>query len=238
MQSFGRVGTFVCALALVAATAYADPFTLGRDTQTRHGGSAAWFGNPVKLDGAFFGREVFLTNATISVGGQSITVPSATITFGTSGTAFPSAGGSSSGSSGYALSGSGFLFGGGFSASSGGASINPKSSRSLGGNSASISQVPGAAAAFNPFNPGLGAIVGGGNAGGNSGAALSASNGQGANIVGSLGLTGPGGTISTAALATTAVPDTPEPSPLLLLATGLGVFFFWKKREALKRMTA
>jgi hypothetical protein len=35
-----------------------------------------------------------------------------------------------------------------------------------------------------------------------------------------------------------AVPATPEPSPLLLLATGLGVFFVWKKRNALKSTMA
>ena len=233
MQRFGRLGAIAIALVLVAATAHADPFTLDPGRRAAAAGGATWFNNLVKIDDAFFGGgQLFLTNATISFGGQSVTVPNATISFSSPSTstgAF-SGPGYSSMAPGHAFSGGGLFFG------SGGGLVSPSSGKTngrggngsaafTGGTSGSNSQVPGAGAAYNPFNPELGAATG--NTPGNS-ISLLLANGTTARITAAGVTFGPSDPVSA----------TPEPSPLLLLATGLGVFFVWKKRSALKSTMA
>lgn len=228
MQRVVRIGVIACALVLIGSTARADPFTF-RDHKAAAGAGAAWFNNLVKIDEALYGggAQLFLTNATITFGGQSITVPSATISFSSPAATGGYSSGHSIGAPGHGSSGGNFLLAGGFGGSSG--KSNSQGVNGTQQSSGFTSQVPGAGAAYNPFNPDLG--------NGNSGTGVS---------TGSLGTTfqiqlanGTARiTAASAALTAAAVPATPEPSPLLLLATGLGVFFLWKKREALKSSLA
>lgn len=236
MQRFGRLSALASALLLIAATAHADPFTLDPGRKAAAAGGTSWFNNLVKLDDAFVGGgQLFLTNATISFGGQSITVPSATISFSSDTT---STSDSSSGHSSFATGhgfNSGFFFGGG------GGFVNKPSgnSNSQGQDGASAtggttwrngSQVPGAGAALNPFSPELGSTTG---------TSTSTSTGSNGGTINLLLANGTTARISAAAITLSdPVSATPEPSPLLLLATGLGVFFVWKKRNALKSTMA
>jgi hypothetical protein len=94
-------------------------------------------------------------------------------------------------------------------------------------------QVPGAGAAYNPFNPDLGGPGGtdpgfGGRPGAPDNLVLTSNTTNGPNVPGTSPVT----------FSTLAVPTTPEPSPLLLLAAGLAAFLLWKKRDALKGTSA
>lgn len=231
MQRLVRIGVIACALVLIGTTARADPFTF-RDHRAAAGVGAAWFNNLIKIDEAFYGggAQLFLTNATITFGGQSITVPSATISFSS-----PAAtGGAYSpdhffGAPGHGSSGGNFLLAGGFGGASGGSSSQGVSGTQQSGTPGFTSQVPGAGAAYNPFNPDLG--NGNSGTGVNTGRLGTTFQIQLANGTARI-------TAASAALTAAAVPTTPEPSPLLLLATGLAVFFLWKKRDALKSSLA
>jgi hypothetical protein len=200
-------------------------------------GGASWFNNLIKVDDAFFGggSQLFLTNATISFGGQSFTVPNATISFTSSQPVGAFSPDHSWATPGHGFNAGGFVFGGGAfdRSSNNAASSNAGSSAdSHGSNPGFSTQVPGAGGAYNPFNPDLGAGGSGGSTSGNtktgfSTISLQLLNGTTAHITAS-GLT----------LDPASVPATPEPSPLLLLATGLGVFFVWKKWDTLKSTMA
>lgn len=241
MRKLGCWGSVAVALLMTAATAHADPFTVtSSPPSSSRGVDNAWFNNLIKLNGPPTATtKTYVANSIIIFGGDLVAVPNATITF-------ISRGGVQTGFDG-------ILFAGSVDTMAWATTKHAAASDQAGPkHAANSTSVPGAGQAYDPFKPnysGLGVSLPVNNDGdhGHDGTAVAASvpllaiiPGLGVDpqsndpiVSGALGTTAIGMLNSA---APTALPTTPEPSPLWLLAGGLALAMVMKRYDlGLKR---
>lgn len=229
MRKLGCWGSVVAALLMAAGTAYADPFTVTSSPPTSSRGvDNAWFNNLIKLNGPPAATtKTYVANSIILFGGDLVTVPNGTITIISHG--------------GVQTGFDGILFSGSVDTMSWATLQHASAVKDSGPKHAgSSTSVPGAGPAYDPFRPDYSAIgvsVPHGNEGPHATPPWAAIPGLGADplsnhldpiVSGALG-TGAttAGMLTSAAL--TALPTTPEPSPLWLLAGGLALAVVMKR---------
>lgn len=259
MRKLGCFSAVAAALLMSAGTAHADPFTVTADMQaprnaiqSTRGVDDLWFNSIIKVNSSTPER-LFLADSIIIFGGDAVSVPNDAISF-TVTPASSSAGDSNNGVRGWVSHGSnGFFLSGGvdtLSAVVGSHTTVSTSTPTMSGSSANSSSglslnVPGASGALDPLSSNFGAIgvqVINGNQQFNGAivgtsqflTALEDNLMGGSNSAASANdpRSDPPVTANIGTTAGPSIPATPEPSPLLLLAAGLG-FVVVQKRNAL-----
>ncbi|HEY3885784.1 MAG TPA: PEP-CTERM sorting domain-containing protein [Vicinamibacterales bacterium] len=243
MKKLGCFGLVAAALLMSAGTAHADAFTvIPNAQQSTPAVGDLWFNNVIKISGpSDQPTKFFLADFVLILGGDTVALPNDTITVAKGGGA----------SNGFGDLSANEGAGGGFSHS---AAANALASSSIAGNSAhpthpgasspSIGQisfqVPGASAAYDPFIaffPVLGINIGSNASGPNypwiAALVFPGWNALAGNGGGNLGVGNgdPGPAVTTPGGGDPTVPVTPEPSPLFLLAAGLGVALVMKRHS-------